>query len=104
MLANYPHTVVHRFLVSRYIFLPLGSVRAQATQEQPVLILGWWMSSQLVDVKALPSVCGEVAGVAFEHFAKMCPERSDAVRLESAGLTNIQACSVPFHVIGQILL
>ena len=103
MLANYPHTVMHRFLVSCNIFLPLGSVRAQLTLEQPVLILGWWVSSQLVDVKALPSMCGEVAGVALEHFAEMCPERSDAVRLESAGLTNIQACSVPFHVIGQIL-
>ena len=103
MLANYPHTVVHSFLVSHNIFLPLGSVRAQPTQEQPVLILGWWMSSQLVDVKALPSMCGEVAGVTLEHFAEVCPERSDAVGLESAGLTNIQACSVPFHVIGQIL-
>ena len=90
MLANYPHTVVHRFLVSCNIFLPLGSVRAQATQEQPVLILGRWMSSQLVDVKALPSVCGEVTRVTLEHLAEMCPERSDAVRLESAGLTNIQ--------------
>ena len=104
MLANYPHSVMHGFLVSRNIFLPLGSVRAQLTQEQPVLILGWWMSSQLVDVKALPSVCGEVARVTFKHLAEMRPERSDAVRLESAGLTNIQACSVPFHVIGQILL
>ena len=103
MLTNYPHTVVHRFLVSCNIFLPLGSVRAQPAQEQPILILGWWMSSQLVDVKALPSMCRKVAGVAVEHFAKMRPERSDAVRLESAGLTNIQACSVPFHVIGQIL-
>ena len=103
MLANYPHTVVHRFLVRRNIFLPLGSVRAQPTQEQPVLILGWWMSSQLVDVKTLPSMCREVARVALEHFAEMRPERSDAVGLESAGLANIQACSVPFHVIGQIL-
>ena len=103
MLANYPHTVVHSFLMSRNIFLPLGSVGAQTTQEQPVLILGWWVSSQLVDVKTLLSMCGEVTGVALEHFAEMCPERSDTVRLESAGLTNIQACSVPFHVIGQIL-
>ena len=103
MLANYSHTVVHRFLVSCNILLPLGSVRAQATQEQSIFIHGWWMRSQLVDVKALPSMCREVAGVALEHFAEMCPERSNSVRLESAGLTNIQACSVPFHVIGQIL-
>ena len=34
----------------------------------------------------------------------MCPERSNAVRLESANLANVQTCSVAFLVVDQIPL
>ena len=34
----------------------------------------------------------------------MCPERSNAVRLESANLANVQTCSVAFLVVDQVPL
>ena len=56
MLANYPEPIMHSFLVSCNIFLPLGFVGAQLAEKQSVFILGRWMSVQFVNVKTLPSV------------------------------------------------
>ena len=56
MLADYPQPIVHSFLVSSNIFLPLGFVRAQIAEKQSVFILGWWVSVQFVNVKTLPSM------------------------------------------------
>ena len=56
MLADYPQTVVHSFLVSSNILLPLRFVRAQLAEKQSAFILGRWVSVQFVNVETLPSV------------------------------------------------
>ena len=56
MLADYPQPIVHSFLVSSNILLPLRFVRAQFAEKQSVFILGRWVSVQFVNVKTLSSV------------------------------------------------
>ena len=79
MLANNPNPIVHSFLVSCNIFLPLGLVRAQFTEEKSIFILGRWVSMKLVFVESLPSMGGKLTRVTLKHLAGMCLEHSDAV-------------------------
>ena len=104
MLADYPEPIVNSFLVSCNIFLPLRLVRANHAEKQSVFILGWRMSIQLVNVKALPSLRYEFKRVTLERLARMCTECSNSVWLESADLANIQTCSVTFLMVDQISL